>query len=832
MSVDEPTWQWEALEVFAVNLPLKRPLKTASHTISRRRLLVLRVTLRSGDHTTEGYGDISLLDGWTDLSRHDCVETLSHLSQQFSSEPLSLFDELNLPAPIAFGLQVALCDAMARHQGLPLWKWLNPDAKSSVVPLQRALGDAPLDETLDAVDDAMSRGFRCIKLKIGRRPMDADIERIRAIRKAHPALMLRLDANCAYSLGDAQHLIEQLAPLNIDLIEEPLRRDHWPDMAALLEASSIPIAADERLRSLTQGRRLLDEQKADRLVLKPAAFCPYVAPWEQQEAMNSVILSSLIESAIGRHALAHLAAAHPYLQGPQGLATGDWMARDLHPGDDPIIDGGFQLGDTPGLGFEPQWLQGAQPVDLALSKAPWSAFFGPSRAPEDRLAFSFDGDATTYGQWRNEGAKLALHLHDTHGVEAGDTVALSAPNSAKWPVAALAIWWLGATLVPIPADHPDLRIQSLISKAGAQLHIDEPTLAELIAQSRSIEATAAPPEPYPFDDSERFTLLFTSGSTGEPRAVPATVANHRASAFASALRLQNHRRDHWLCCLSMGHIGGLAILLRSLFYGTSFEIQRRFEPQALLSAISQSHPPVTCLSLVPTMLHRLMAHDFDAAQSHLQSVLIGGGPIPADLMRRARQKGWPVLPTYGMTEACSQLTTLAHDEAGLHTAGRPLPGVQIQIGDDGLVAARGPMLSAAHTDEEGWMITGDVAHLDAQSRLVIDHRQSARIVSGGKNVDPTRVESALQSHPAVERAVVIGLDDPEWGQQVAVAITVTSGQHPPSLEDLCAAADDLAAFETPRRLAVIDTFPTTATGKLCRQTLRAQWPEDRITPPQ
>ena len=840
MTADDPRWTWGELDVFAVDLHLDRPLKTASHTIDRRHLLVVSVTLRDGATSVEGYGDITLLDGWTDVERHQCVRLLSELANRLRCAPLTvhglatitpLFEELDLPAPIAFGLQVALCDAMARHHQLPLYRWLNPRAPSANVALQWALGDTSLDDTLSQAQQALDDGYRCIKLKIGRQPLDHDLARIRALRQAHPRLTLRLDANQAYAIDDARRLLDALRPLDIDLIEEPLHPSDRTHLADLVDNSTVPIAADESIQSLDQAEALISDGRADALVLKPSACSPFIDLWERYTGDFPLIISSLIESALGRRALAHLAVAHPHIQGPQGLGTGAWLADDLAPRGDSIVDGELRLSDSPGIGFRPRWPRGHAPVELSASRAPWHHFLSDGHAPSDRLFCQADDQAMTYGQWRRRAARTALILRDRHGIQPGDALVLVAPNSDRWVVTALATWWLGATLVPIPPGHPDTRVSDLTKRARAALTLDDHRLHALATEANQLAPDTDLPAPYEWADDERFTLLFTSGSTGEPTAVPATLANHRASAFASAQRLQNHQRDHWLCCLSLGHIGGLAILLRSLFYGTSFALHDRFQPATLRRALTEDETRPTFLSLVPTMLHRLLAASPEPPDHQLHACLIGGGPIPPDLMQRAHDLHWPVLSTYGMTEACSQVTTLPPGQTAFHTAGPPLPGVEITLDDGGRIALRAPAISDWLTDCDGWLTTGDVGRLDDQMRLVIDHRQSARIVSGGKNVDPRRVESILQQHPSVERAVVIGLDDPEWGQTVGAAIDVAHGHAPPTLDELDRHGA-LAPHERPRSMVVVDAFPMTATGKLCRRTLRAQWPEHSLSPPQ
>jgi O-succinylbenzoic acid--CoA ligase len=215
---------------------------------------------------------------------------------------------------------------------------------------------------------------------------------------------------------------------------------------------------------------------------------------------------------------------------------------------------------------------------------------------------------------------------------------------------------------------------------------------------------------------------------------------------------------------------------------------------------------VTLVSLVATMLRRLI----DAGLGEwpaLRAALVGGGPIPADLVEWAGERGFPLLPTYGMTETCSQIVT-----------GRQrLPGVELSIDDDGEILVRGPMVAPGAVAEDGWLHTRDRGRLDDDGTLHVEGRLDDVIVTGGENVAALEVEEALLSHPAVADAAVVGLPDPEWGSAVTAFVVLRDEI---SDEDLLAhARERLAPHKVPKTIHRRDDLPRNAAGKLVRSRL-------------
>lgn len=323
-------------------------------------------------------------------------------------------------------------------------------------------------------------------------------------------------------------------------------------------------------------------------------------------------------------------------------------------------------------------------------------------------------------------------------------------------------------------------------------------------------------------------VVFTSGSTGSPKGVALSRAALVASAEASAERLGWNEDDRWLLALPPAHVGGLSILTRCLLARKTIVLASGLEPGALWDWMEQSR--VTLASLVPAQLNRLfLAHPERPVPPHLRAVLLGGGPCPSSLVQEAALRGWPVLPTYGMSETCSQIATVRPGTlpAPENGSGHPLPGIEIQT-VDGDIAVKGPVVMDRYLpldrwpspiDDQGWLHTGDLGFLDGAGRLHITGRADTQIITGGEKVAPEEVEHHLLSCPGVKEAAVFGLPGETWGQIVAAAV-VPATECPMSPDILSATLEGrLADYKIPRRYLIVKNLPQTETGKIDRRRL-------------
>ena len=303
---------------------------------------------------------------------------------------------------------------------------------------------------------------------------------------------------------------------------------------------------------------------------------------------------------------------------------------------------------------------------------------------------------------------------------------------------------------------------------------------------------SAPAAPQPPADDDPALVVHTSGTTSRPRPVVLSFGNIQANALGSAVALALDPEERWLCPLPLSHVGGLMVLLRSAVYATTAIVG---------PADRAADDDVTVASMVPTQLARLL--DAGAAPgARLRVVLLGGAPATPDLVERARSAGWPVRETYGLTQACSQVTV----------DGRPLPGLAVTLAADGDILVEGPSVAGG-----GVLHTGDLGRID-DGVLTVIGRKSDTIVTGGENVAPAEVEAALLSHPAVADAGVFARPDREWGEAVTAHVVLRTPAEPHELREWVAGR--LARYKVPKAIEPVDELPRNAAGKLLRRELR------------
>jgi O-succinylbenzoic acid--CoA ligase len=348
-----------------------------------------------------------------------------------------------------------------------------------------------------------------------------------------------------------------------------------------------------------------------------------------------------------------------------------------------------------------------------------------------------------------------------------------------------------------------------------------PDLGQLVVRTRETTSTLADHVP----DLGRLVAimdtvprLFTSGSTGQPRAVVFSRDALVAAAEAHAAHLGWRDDDRWLLCLPLGHAGGMSIVIRCLLARRPIVWHPgKFDAPAIV-ALARQHR-ATLASVVPTQLAALL--DAGLERGALRAVLVGGAAAPRSLLAAALARGIPVLPTYGLTETFGQIATALPGSLDLV----PLPGVSIVAGTcerPAPIRIRGPMLATRYDD--GTPIapeleTRDLGHVDARGLLHVVGRADDVIITGGENVHPTAVEAVLAATPGVRAACVFGVADPRWGQIVAAALATD-----PSFDPACARARwhaALPAHARPRRIATLGALPALPSGKPDRRAISA-----------
>jgi O-succinylbenzoic acid--CoA ligase len=422
-----------------------------------------------------------------------------------------------------------------------------------------------------------------------------------------------------------------------------------------------------------------------------------------------------------------------------------------------------------------------------------------ARVRPDHPAVEAPDGLLTYAEL-DERADVAARRLAALGVGEGSRVATTLPPSAAFAVLLHAAPRIGAALVPLNTRLTDEQQRAQAAAVGADATVDGPL--------DGMEAAVEPCRE--LDPGSVHTVLFTSGTEGEPKPVELTVANLDAAAAASTAAFGVEPGDRWLSPLPLFHVAGLSILVRCARNATTAVLHDRFDPAAVAAALAGGE--LSLASLVPTQLRRLREQGLTEAPG-LRALLLGGGPIPPDLVEWARHTGLPVRCTYGMTETASQVAVTEHWES----AATPLPGVELEIAADGEILVRGPMVAPAAVSDDGWLHTGDLGSIDRHGRLHVAGRIKELIVTGGEKVAPAAVEAVLAVHPAVADVGVGGTPDPDWGEAVT-AYVVERG--PVSDYDLLAfCRERLAGYQVPKRVVRVSSLPRNAGGKLLRARL-------------
>jgi o-succinylbenzoate---CoA ligase len=429
-------------------------------------------------------------------------------------------------------------------------------------------------------------------------------------------------------------------------------------------------------------------------------------------------------------------------------------------------------------------------------------------APE-RAALVADGSEVTYAELEAEAAWVARRLA-AYGVRRGATVALTTRGGREQVVLIHALMKLGAVVLPLSPNLNAAERQAVIESEEPSIDLDDPA-----RQLTQTEADLPLLGEHDMDDLQ--CRILTSGSAGPPRTVGLTYGNHLWSAVGSAFNIGVQPDDRWLCCLPLSHVGGLSIILRSVIYGTTAVLHDGFDTDRVAAALGEDR--ISVVSLVSTMLLRLLTADAEVASPRV--ILVGGGPVPTEALEEAIGRGATIVQTYGLTEAASQVTTLAPADARrkLGSAGRPLLTTHLRI-RDGEILVQGPTVAPGCADAEGWLHTGDLGRIDEEGFLYVEGRIDEMIVSGGENVAPAEVEQVLLRHPDVLEAAVVGREDPEWQQAVTAVVVLRNGSRASADELRRYCAEELTPFKVPKRVELASALPRTPSGKVMRRALR------------
>jgi len=487
----------------------------------------------------------------------------------------------------------------------------------------------------------------------------------------------------------------------------------------------------------------------------------------------------------------------------------------------------------------------------------------------DRLAMREEDRLFTYRELEERTARVAAALLAA-GLEKGDRVAWIGKNSDLYFTLFFGAARAGIVMAPIgwrlsPTEWAyivnDTRAKIIFTGPGfdgvaEQLagKLDhDPRIVGADEMRALIDATARAPFT-PSAQEDAVLQLYTSGTTGNPKG--AVLSNRNLFALRKHSNEADMPYTKWdddeavLVAMPCAHIGGTGLGIMALAAGLPGVILAEFNPDGVFDAVE--HHGVTRFFIVPAALQMLLLHPRCASvdYSRLKYILYGAAPIPLELLRQCiKMFGAQFIQAYGMTETTGTICMLPpedHDPEGnarMRSAGKPLPGVEIVIlGPDGQSVPTGevgeivtrssnnmigywnlPEATAKTMTGDGWIHTGDAGYLDADGYLFIHDRMKDMIISGGENVYPAEVESAIFGHPAVQEVAVIGVPDQKWGETVKAVVVPKPGMAVEEAEIIAWARERIAAFKAPRSVDVIEALPRNASGKILRKDLRAPY---------
>src|SRR5918993_5256 len=406
----------------------------------------------------------------------------------------------------------------------------------------------------------------------------------------------------------------------------------------------------------------------------------------------------------------------------------------------------------------------------------------------DRVAVGQRRGGTTFAELRRRAQVLGARVAG----ESVDALSFADANGVAVPVALFAAAWAGVPYAPVNYRLPEEQRERLIDRLGTTHHVGMGEGDGWVAGA----GAGREQEAYPDEPTTPAVLLFTSGTTAEPKSAILEHDNLLAYALNTNALASADEDEAVLLAVPPFHIAGVAGVLSAVFSGRRIVPQARFSPEEWVDTAQREE--VTHAFLVPTMLARIvgvLAERGGVELPTLRTLSYGGARMPVPVLERALAlfPNAGFVNAYGLTETSATVTVLGPDE---HRE------------------------ALASGDPAGWLVTGDLGRIDDQGFLFVHGRSDDVIIVGGENISPGEVEDCLLRHPAVTAAAVVGVPDEEWGEQVGAMVTTVGGIGP---DELAAwVHDHLGGLKAPKIVTLAEELPMTPTGKVLRRVVRAE----------
>ncbi len=468
--------------------------------------------------------------------------------------------------------------------------------------------------------------------------------------------------------------------------------------------------------------------------------------------------------------------------------------------------------------------------------------------PEKMFLYTNDKNFT-YKEFNDEAEALAVFLSNNYTIRPNDVVGIAYTNQIEFIKSTFALWKLSA--IPLPLNLRLLKSELIfqLKHAGAKHLLTDRKNSLKFSQEFSLNdieiihsskanfelSNVRSLQDIPFDYNRIAVIIFTSGTTGKSKGVNISFGNLLAHKKNSDLLLNQTSDDRWLASLPFYHIGGFSIIIRALLSGSSLVLPDSLAAEDLYSSLIKFKP--TLASLVTAQLSRFLDAHLEP-NKELRHVLLGGGFISDELVIAAIKSGWKIIKVYGSTETCAFVTALNTEVSRkkLSSIGKAVgsnkifiysdEGKLLPIGESGEIVVEGSSVAPGYIKDSkstkqkfrnNLYFTGDYGYLDEDGYLHIEARREDLIITGGENVNPFEVEQLISTHPSVKDVCIIGLENVEWGHEIAAVISLKKNSQI-TLEELKQyLKNKLAGFKIPHRLFIVDEIPKTSLGKIQRE---------------